>query len=185
MDLYTSEEIEEKERKERKKRKILITFAVISGILLIASSTYAILWYEWIYPKEYEYALRLADDSSLPEQKALYLREYLNKVKTITGEPRYIFKKPDLNKSKQIAILEGLIKRFEDLSKLDPSSMAYQQGMYQLTGQEIDHQLDRISGIFQSAKLRENFINFFVIAVLPLLSGLYLLILVIKFFWDY
>lgn len=133
------------------------------------------LWNLWWYPRTYEYALNLADDSSLPQAKADYLQEYLDKVKEITGPPRYIFTRPDLNLSKQRIILEGLITRFRDISKLDPKEMAYQQGMFQLTGQEMDHQLKRISGIFKSAKIRESpflFTVFFVLSWIFWISGL-------------
>src|SRR3990167_7509722 len=125
----------------------------ISFIMFIISLISPLIWYGWWYPKNYKYALLLADDVSLPETKAEYLKEYLSKVKTITGQPAYIFMRPDLELSRQVIILEGLIKRFEDIAKISPSEMAYQQGMQQLSGQEIDHQLERISGIFQSAKL--------------------------------
>jgi len=134
-----------------------VVFLVIAVLL---TGSYAV-WNKWWYPKTYEYALKLADDSSLPEQKAAYLEEYIEKVKDISGPPRYIFTRPDLDLNKQRIILQGLIKRFKDIAKLDPKEMAYQQGMFQLTGQEIDHQLKRISGIFKSAKLRESSFMFF------------------------
>ncbi len=135
---------------------VLITIFILLGVF---SLIYGCIWYGWWYPKTYEYALKLADDASLPQVKADYLKEYVEKVKTIQGEPRWFFKRPDLDLNKQVVILEGLIQRFEDVAKISPSDMAYQQGMFQLTGQEIDHQLDRISGIFQSAKVRENSLN--------------------------
>ena len=140
-------------------------------IIVILTTIPAILWYGWWYPKNYEYALMLSDDASLPEIKAEYLKEYLARVKTIKGQPAYIFMRPDLQLNKQIAILEGLIKRFEDIAKISPSEMAYQQGMEQLSGQEINHQLDRISDIFESAKLREG-ITFLFVVVLPILMGI-------------
>ena len=116
----------------------------------------ALIWSLWWYPANYEYSLKLADDASLPQVKADYLQDYLDKVSTISGEPRYIFKRPDINLEKQRQILRGLIQRFRDVAAIEPSNMAYQQGMEQLTGQELDHQLKRISGIFYSARLREN-----------------------------
>ena len=119
------------------------------------------VWYEWWYPKTYEYGLKLADDASLPKAKADHLQEYFDALKEISGPPRYVFVRPDLDLAKQRIILRGLITRFRDIAKLDPKEMAYQQGMFQLTGQEIDHQLERISGIFQSAKIRESPFLFF------------------------
>lgn len=144
---------------------LFLALAIISTFIFLFSTSYSILWCDWIYPKAYEYSLKLSDDSSLPTDKAQYLTEYLDKVKTIIGTPRYIFMTPDLELDKQIVILEGLIQRFDDIAEISPSEMAYQQGMEQLTGQEMDHQLDRISGIFKSAKLRENVINFLFVSV--------------------
>lgn len=132
------------------------TLSIIFGLIGIISFIYLGVWYGYSYPKDYEYALNLADDASLPADKADYLKEYRDKVWQISGEPRWFFKKPDLNLDKQLNILSGLITRFEDIAKISPSEMAYQQGMEQLTGQEMDNQLDRISGIFRSAKVREN-----------------------------
>ena len=84
-------------------------------------------------------------------------------VATITGEPRYIFKQPNLDTKKQLEILDGLITRFRDIANLQPSDMAYQTGMQQLTGQEMDHQLKDISSIFYSAKIRESLLQFLII----------------------
>jgi len=136
---------------------------VISCVLLLFCLVYALVWFGWWYPKTYEYALKLADDASLPEVKAEYLRQYLAAVEDIKGQPAYIFMRKDLELDTQREILGGLVKRFEDIAKISASEMAYQQGMYQLSGQEINHQLDWISDIFESAKLRENPLVFFVI----------------------
>ncbi len=134
----------------------LIALGVMFCILFVALFCGSLFWDSYWYPKNYEYALKLADDASLPQDKAKYLREYLDKVKVIKSQPRYFFMTPDLELSKQVVILGGLIQRFDDLSGIKPSEMAYQQGMQQLTGQELDHQLDRIAGIFKSAKIRES-----------------------------
>lgn len=140
-----------------------ISLIVLCSLVTVLSWITIGIW-NWQYKKNYEYALKLCDDASLPKVKAEYLKEYKEKVKTISGAPRYIFMTPDLELKIQLTILDGLIKRFEDIVKIDPSNMAYQQGMYQLTGQEIDHQLKRISGIFLSAKFRENILLFIFMA---------------------
>lgn len=127
------------------------------------SVIFAGIWFNWWYPATYEASLILSDDASLPEAKAKYLKEYLLAVDNISGPPAFIFMRKDLELSRQKEILQGLIQRFEDISKIPPSEMAYQQGMQQLSGQEMEHQLDRISGIFESAKLRENPLVFFII----------------------
>ena len=157
-----------------------------SFILILECWIQTWIWFSWYYPKNYNYALLLADDSSLPAVKADYLREYLQKVDTITGKPAYIFMRPDLELGKQKAILQGLITRFDDIAKLSPNEMAYQQGMYQLSGQEVDHQLERISSIFQGAKLRESIGLFLWFALFSWLSPCLLGIgLVYRYFFLY
>ena len=142
-----------------------IAFAFL--ILGIISTSSCAVWNIWWYPSQYEYALRLADDASLPIAKSEYLQEYLDRVKTISGPPRYVFTRPNLDLDKQRAILAGLIIRFQDVAKLDPKELGYQQGMMQLVGQEINHQIDNISGVFQSGKVRESpfiFLSFYVLS---------------------
>jgi hypothetical protein len=163
------------------KLSLTVVFLVIAVIL---TANY-VVWNKWWYPKTYEYALKLADDSSLPEQKAAYLEEYIEKIKDISGPPRYIFTRPDLDLNKQRIILQGLVKRFKDIAKLDPKEMAYQQGMFQLTGQEIDHQLKRISGIFKSAKLRESPFRFLSLCVFSWFFWIVGVIFLLIWFDDY
>ena len=141
------------ERKKKGNMKLIVGLLLL--IFGIGTTGGCSVWYIWWYPKTYEYALNLADDASLPGSKANHLQEYLDEIKKISGPPRYIFTRPDLNLEKQKIILAGLITRFRDIEKLNPKEMAYQQGMFQLTGQEVDHQLERISKIFKSAKIRE------------------------------
>jgi hypothetical protein len=73
-----------------------LILSIIFGILLIINLITMIIWESYLYPKKYEYSLRLSDDASLPSQKAKYLREYYNKVKDFKQNPRYIFMTPDL-----------------------------------------------------------------------------------------
>lgn len=129
---------------------------LIAGILtiLFIISVVKLSLFEWQYDRDYAYALKLADDASLPQQKADYLKEYLEKVKTIKGPVALIFTKPDFDLNKQRGVLQGLITRCEDVNKILPSDMAYQQGIMQLN-QEVEHQLNRINELFKSARLRE------------------------------
>jgi hypothetical protein len=53
--------------------------------------------------------------------------------------------------------------------------MAYQVGMQQLTGQEMDHQLERIKQIFKDSKIRENIIMFYFASGCGLIINLTLL----------
>ena len=146
-------------------------FFVLGILMIVFSITFGIVWDSWWYPKTYEYALKLADDASLPEQKAGYLKDYYEKVKYITKDPAYVFMTPDKKLSTQKVIIEGLIKRFEDIAALSPSEMAYQTGMQQLTGQEMDHQLSSIRNLFRSAKMREDPFVFFIMAWMWLVGG--------------
>lgn len=158
----------------------VVVFVLACG-LCISPWIAAGVWSQWWYPRTYEYALRLADDASTPELKMKYLREYRERVSTITGEPRWFFTRPDWDTKKQLSILDSLIKRFDDLQKIEPSSFAYQQGMQQLSGQEIDHQLSHISRIFKAAKWRESPV-FFVFClwgsllfwIFPLAAGIWM-----------
>ena len=137
---------------------IMGIFFLFIGILGTGS---CLAWEEWWYIRKYDYALELAADSSLPKQKAKYIQEYLDKVSTISGPPRYFFTRPDLDLDKQKEILRGIIIRFLDIANLDPKEMAYHLGMYQLTGQEIKHQIKEAACIFKAAKIREG--NLFII----------------------
>lgn len=147
--------------------KVLYITFMLAGILCclggIIGCAYSGLYDRWWYPANYESSLNLADDASLPQDKAKYLQEYRDRVATITGEPRYILKKPNLDTKMQLEVLDGLITRFRDIANLQPSDMAYQTGMQQLTGQEMDHQLKDISSIFYSAKIRESLLQFLII----------------------
>jgi hypothetical protein len=158
-------------------KKYIIVNSIVLVVCLILSAP-IVIWHFWVYPKNYEYALKLADDASLPEVKAGYLGEYLECISVIEHNPAYIFMRKDMELNRQKQILKGLIKRFKDIAKISPSEMAYQQGMEQLTGQEIDHQLDRISKLFKSAKLREDRIF-----LLSVLCGIAWLLFVIVALW--
>lgn len=139
-----------------------IVVGIIFLLAALACVCYGILWSGYLYPKDFNYSLRLANDASLPGQKAYYLGEYLDRVSTISGPPRYVFMTPDKELGSQRLIIEGLITRFEDVAKLPSSEMAYQQGMAQLND-EVEHQLGRIEGIFKSAQLRSSGFRFTII----------------------
>jgi hypothetical protein len=91
--------------------------AITLGIVALASFGGCNLWYEWWYPREYEYALKLADDASLPEVKAQYLEQYLETIGKIDGPPRYVFTRPDLNLAKQKEILRAPVRTGQFLAR--------------------------------------------------------------------
>ncbi len=130
---------------------------LIAGILsvLLVIGIVKLSLFNWQYDRDYAYALKLADDASLPQAKADYLKEYLEKIKDIKAPVAYVFTKPDYDLNKQKVILQGLITRCEDIAKIAPSDMAYQTGITQLN-QEVEHQLKRINDLFKSARYRES-----------------------------
>ena len=140
-------------------KAFLISVGVVITLVLLAGTVTWGVWAGWSYPRTYSYALLLCDDASLPKQKREFLEEYRERVGKITGPPRYVFRRPDLALDKQLLIVDGLITRLSDIEKVEPSSMAYQQGMAQVN-EEMEHQMARIDGIFKSAAFRESFIFF-------------------------
>jgi hypothetical protein len=103
--------------------------------------------------------LRLADDASTPQTKRKYLEQYKDAViENVKREnARYIFTQTRLTKTTQLEVLDTLILRLDDIAKLTPGSLAYQQGMEQVTGQEFDHTIGSVNGIFKSCYIRESF----------------------------
>jgi len=102
--------------------------------------------------------LKLADDSSLPKDKADYLIKYKDSVlQNVTREQgRYIFKQDRFTKTIQLKNLDSLIKRLQDIAILTPDSFAYQQGMEQISGQEFDHTIQEIDTVFSGCWYRQS-----------------------------
>lgn len=93
--------------------------------------------------------LNLADDASTSSSKLAYLTQYKNKVEGISQESAvYFFQKERMTKTTQLKILDSLIVRLEKTSQMDEKSLEYQQAMYQISGQEMDHTLSQINNVF-------------------------------------
>jgi hypothetical protein len=154
-------------------RKLLATLAIILFFSTILSGT-ALIVRDYLYNVRVRQYLRLADDASLPAMKATYLVKYKEAVsQSIKREDaRYIFTQMRLTKTVQLANLDSLIVRLRDISELQPGSMAYQQGMQQVTGQEFDHTIAEIDGVFTDCYMRDSFVGRFAVEVITVFSGI-------------
>jgi len=97
--------------------------------------------------------LALADDASTPEQKAIYIGKFLANmnVEELPEYGNFLFTHEGNRVSSQITVLQSLKKRCDDLAVVDPSELGYAQGMTQITGQEFEHALIKVGGVFQGA----------------------------------
>jgi len=114
---------------------------------------------EYLYNVRVGQYLHLADDASLPGMKRDYLTEYKEAVtKHVRREDaRYFFKQERFTRTAQVGNLDSLMKRLEDIQAMTPDSLAYQQGMQQITGQEFDHTMADINNVFHDCYMRESF----------------------------
>ena len=128
---------------------------VIMGIVLFIVSIVFVICFEYSYDKNFGQYLKLADDASTAKVKLDYFRQYKEAVMEIQREnAAYVFKQRQYTKSEQLKILDSLLKRLEDTSEMNEKSFEYQQAMYQISGQELNHTLNRINEIFKSCYLR-------------------------------
>ena len=134
---------------------LAILATVVFGLVAIASVVTGGLWDGYLYPRRYEAELRLAEDSSLPQQKAAHLLAFLEATDSITAQPRWVFMTPDKDLNAQRTILRGLVERLEAVAAMPPTEMAYQQGMAQVN-EEMDFAVVRTAGLFKSAAFRNN-----------------------------
>lgn len=94
--------------------------------------------YRW--ENEVESYFNLADKASTADLKYKYLLEYaeaLKKKGLDKGQARWIFKTPDTDLNRNFEILQTLIRRTEEITKLDPKSLEYQQALKQITDNEF------------------------------------------------
>ena len=121
---------------------LAILFIVI-GITLAIDISYN-------YEVKYNQFLKLADDASTAKDKLTYFKEYRERVSHISEEyANYIFKTERMTKSAQLKILDTLISRLETTAAMEEKSLEYQQAMYQISGQEMDHTLGDINSVFR------------------------------------
>jgi Tfp pilus assembly protein PilN len=134
----------------------LLIFGAVIGLTVCLAGGGIYLTYSYNV-RMGQYA-QLADDASTAQKKLEHLNKYKEQVQKYIqrNEARYIFKKERLTRNNQLAILDTLIQRLDEATKMQPDTMQYQQAMLQITGQEFDHVLTQINSIFNACWLRQS-----------------------------
>jgi lipopolysaccharide export LptBFGC system permease protein LptF len=136
-------------------------FGILMATCLVLAAVVGVSYgvQRYVYVVRVGQYLRLADDASLPILKRDYLMKYKDAV--ITNIQRedacYCFKQKRLTRTAQLTNLDSLIQRLNDIATLTPDSLAYQQGMQQITGQEFDHTMGEINKVFYDCYSRAAF----------------------------
>jgi hypothetical protein len=173
--------------------KILIVLLLAVSFLGCIVFGIALGFREYNYSVRIGQYLKIADDASTPALKLEYLRKYRGVVQDaiVRDSARYIFHQERLTKKVQLANLDSLIKRLADIEQMPPDSLAYQQGMSQITGQEFDHTFTEIDGVFYGCYMRDSFNLRYGIGVFLVLSvigvfvwGWALVAGTIEMWWD-
>jgi hypothetical protein len=124
-------------------------FVFALALVLSIVSICMLVFIQYDYSVKCGQYLGLADDASTSSSKLVYLTQYRNKVEGISQESAvYFFPKERMTKTTQLNILDTLIIRLEKTSQMDEKSLEYQQAMYQISGQEMDHTLSEINNVF-------------------------------------
>ncbi len=156
-------------------------FVTIMILLLILTGICGVSWgiRDCLYNVRIGQYLKLADDASLPTLKEDFLLKYKEAVgkHIIRNEARYIFKQERLTKEAQFKNLDSLIKRLTDIKMMQPDSLAYQQGMQQITGQEFDHTMAEIDGVFFDCYIRDYFMSRYAIKEATITLGVFVVLI--------
>jgi hypothetical protein len=140
-----------------------IVITVIAGfsLLFLMLATNAYINYKW--KCEAEQYMLLADDASTADIKLLYLRQYRRAIeqKVTRNDARYIFTQERLTRDAQLGVLATLICRLEQISTMDAKSFEYQTAMQQVTGQEFDHAMTDVDGVFKDCWRRQSIWRWF------------------------
>jgi len=134
---------------------VLIVGAVIGLAICL---TYGSVYCTYSYSVRMGQYAQLGDDASTAEKKLEHLTKYKEQVKKYIhrNDARFLFRKERLTRDNQLEILDTLIKRLEEAKQMQPDTMQYQQAMLQITGQEFDHVLSAINGVFKSCWFRQS-----------------------------
>jgi hypothetical protein len=137
--------------------KALIAIIVLCSIILLGGIATCVSAH-YSYSLNVGQYLNLADDASVAAVKLDHLREYRVAIqKTVQrNDARLWFTQRQYTRDAQLEILDTLITRLEQMSQMDPKGFEYQTAMQQVSGQEFDHTLNRIDGIFWDCWRRES-----------------------------
>ena len=138
--------------------KVGILLIVVAIVGLTVCLTGGGIYIAYSYNVRMGQYAQLADDASTAQKKLEHLNNYKEQVQKYIqrNDARYIFKKERLTRDTQILILDTLIQRLDEATKMQPDTMQYQQAMLQITGQEFDHVLAEINSIFNACWLRQS-----------------------------
>lgn len=159
-----------------------VLFWGLIGLSSILSVIYisTVIVFNYNYDRTYGQYLKLSDDASTADTKLGYLKQYREAVSSIDREQgAYVFQQKQYTKTEQLKILDSLIVRLEDSTKMDPKSFEYQQAMYQISGQEMNHSLERIDGIFEDCYFRTTPSNIICINFVPWLVCIFIIVCMI------
>jgi hypothetical protein len=137
----------------------LITFVLIMlGLAVVFGGIGTGVSAHYGYSAGVRQYLNLADDASDAPTKLQYLQEYRQAVldNVHRNDARYWFKQRQYTRDIQVQILDTLLGWLQAMTQMDPRSTEYQFAMQQVTGQEFDHVLARIDGIFYACYCRES-----------------------------
>lgn len=93
----------------------------------------------YLWDKEHLSHWNLADKSSTIETKLPHIQQFVQSLEKsgLQGEhDAAVFKTPDNSFDDNFKAVQTLVKRMEEMTTMDTNSMAYQQAMQQITGQE-------------------------------------------------
>ena len=131
----------------------LVTLTAATTLLICSLA--ATIIFDYQYDINYSQYLKLADDASTPDAKFSYLKQYRDAVSAISrNDAFYVFKQKQYTRDEQLKILDTLLFRLDSASRMSASSFEYQQAMYQISGQEMNHTLERIDNVFMSCYMR-------------------------------
>jgi len=97
--------------------------------------------------------LHLADDASTPQQKSEFLAQFMARMdaRKLPTHGAWLMPTDRDSLESQAKVLTSLKRRCDDLAKVDPASLGYAQGMAQISGEEFDHALYSVAGVFETA----------------------------------
>lgn len=137
----------------RKGSALLGTIALIVALLFTGIYGFACISANYEYETHIGASWSLSVKASNLQQKSAYLDAFLDSLAAahLEGHNAAIWRTPDNDVANNIQALRSLQTRMHDLLRSDPTSMAYQQAMGQITAQEqgeAGEVLDVIVGVW-------------------------------------